>query len=144
MSEAGAFVRFEARGELYALPLLEVREVAPPGLISRVPNAPACTVGVMNHHGRVVTIVDLVALLGGGVAQPPDLCVLLDDGQRRLGLAVTAVEGVGPLVEVEEGIARIGDRAVTILSRAGLFETVDLAFAQNHVLESGTLTEGER
>lgn len=138
-----AFVRFEAGGDLYALPLLEVREVIEPAELTPIPHAPPSTLGVMNHHGRVVTLVDLCALLHGGPPFGPQICLLLQDDERRVALGVTRVEGIGPLDESEE-IPRLGDRAVTVLSAGEIFDTYDLSFERASVVESTPSSHRER
>lgn len=125
-------VIFRVEKERYALPLAAVREVVvPPERFSRVPRAPLAVRGVMNLRGRVVTVVELRALLGladGG--QAPQRVVLLDRGRRDLGLLVTEVDGIEPLERVGaapgrtepavKGVARVGGRAVTVLDPEGL------------------------
>lgn len=138
-----AFVRFEAGGDLYALPLLEVREVIEPTELTPIPHAPASTLGVMNHHGRVVTLVDLCALLHGEPPAPPQICLLLQDDERRVALGVTRVEGIGPLDESGE-IPRLGDRAVTLLSATQVFAAYDLSFERASMVESTPTSHRER
>ena len=95
-------VIFRVEKERYALPLPAVREVVVPQEgFSRVPRAPAPVRGVMNLRGRVVTVVELGALLGLASAAPAPggapgagKVVLLDRGRRDLGLLVTDVEGI--------------------------------------------------
>ncbi len=132
-----AYVRFEARGDLYALPLREVREVIPPAPLTPIPHGPPSALGVMNHHGRIITLMDLCALLQGAEPTRPGICVLLDAPDRKVALGVTKVEGIGPL-EVEDGLARLGKRAVSVLSAGQVFESVDLSFDQGGVVESPT------
>lgn len=146
MSEAateGPYVRFRASGELYGLPMGEVQEVVAPGPASPIPRAPPCAVGVVNHHGRLLTLVDLGSLTQDDPPTDPPLMVILSDPQRKLALGADAVEGIGPL-EVSEGVAKLAGRAVTVLSRSGVFEMVDLAFGSPHVLDSSQETGGER
>lgn len=127
------WVRFFAGGALYAFPLGQVREVAVPGTFSRIPRAPAGAVGAMSHHGRVVAVVDLVALEAGAPAASPAFVLLLESGRRELGVGVQRVEGIGPL-DLEEGEASHGGRPVVLLDREVVFEAVDLAFSEAPVL----------
>lgn len=137
-----AYVRFEAGGDLFALPLREVREVVPPGSLTLIPHGPRSALGVMNHHGRIITLMDLGALLLGQEPAQPGICVLLDAPDRRVALGVAKVEGIGPL-EVEDGLARLGTRAVSVLSAGRVFDAVDLSFDQGGVVESATQTREE-
>ncbi len=130
-----AHLRFGCGGELYALPLPAVREVVEASAMVRIPRAPACALGAMSHHGRVVSVVDLGALLGDRPARPPTLVLLLDHPRRRLALGVDAVDGIGPLA-AEGGLARHGEKAVTVLALDAILEQVDLAFSQGGVIGS--------
>jgi len=137
-----SFVRFEAGGQLFALPLREVREVVPPAPLTPIPGGPRSALGVMNHHGRVITLMDLRTLLDGRAPLLPGICVLLDAPDRRIALGVTRVEGIGPL-EVVDGMARAGDRAISVLEAGTLFAAVDLSFGQGAVLESRSIHREE-
>ena len=141
---AGApHLRFRCGGELYALPLPAVREVVEASVMVRVPRAPACALGAMSHHGRVVSVVDLGALLGDRPPRPPTLVLLLDHPRRRLALGVDAVDGIGSLA-AEGGLARHGDKAVTVLALDAILEQVDLAFARGGVVGSGSSSPPHR
>lgn len=129
-------VVFWIGSERYGLPLAAVREVVNPAAMSSVPRAPAAVRGIMNLRGRVVTVVDLAAMLGVATpapaqgASPPGKVVLLDRGRRDLGLLVGEVDGVHPLEDVApapgealpsvRGVAQTPRGAVTILESEGL------------------------
>jgi purine-binding chemotaxis protein CheW len=134
-------VIFRVEKERYGLPLAAVREVVvPPERFTRVPRAPPAVRGVMNLRGRVVTVVELGALLGlpDGVT-PSARVVLLDRGRRDLGLLVTEVEGVdsiervlaapGRAIPAVRGVARVKGQAVTVLDPEGLDGAVVSLFA---------------
>ena len=129
-------VIFRLEKEHYALPLSAIREVVvPPEQWSRVPRAPEAIRGVINLRGRVVTVVELRALLGiaseGSLSQK---IVLLDRGRRDLGLMVTDVEGIEPIERVVQapgkqeapvrGVARLKGLAVTVLDPEGVDSAV--------------------
>ena len=130
-----AFVRLECRGELYAIELASVREVVSRAPISRIPRAPAPAVGLMNHGGRVYTVVDPAALEMGGDGEVREQVVLLDDPTRLLGITVDQVEGIGPL-QVDGGMARFQDRAVAVVELDALVRDIDSAFESASVLVS--------
>lgn len=127
-------VVFWIGSERYGLPLAAVREVVNPAAMSGVPRAPAAVRGIMNLRGRVVTVVDLAALLGITAAQAPAMLpgkvVLLDRGRRDLGLLVGEVDGVHPLEDLApapgeslpsvRGVAQTPRGAVTVLDSDGL------------------------
>lgn len=136
-------VIFRLEKDRYALPLAAIREVVvPPERYTRVPRAPAVVSGVMNLRGRVVTVVDLRALLGIAAPALPadarpidpklrtDRVVLLDRGRRDLGLLVTDVDGIELIEKVTSapgkqssavrGVARLRGWAVTVLDPDGV------------------------
>jgi purine-binding chemotaxis protein CheW len=134
-------VIFLVEKERYAIPLPAVREVVvPPDLWSRVPRAPEAIKGVINLRGRVITVVEMRALLGipweGGASQK---IVLLDRGRRDLGLMVTEVEGIEPIERIApapgaaaaavRGVARLKGQAVTVLDPEGVDSAVAGLFA---------------
>lgn len=125
-------VIFRVEKERYALPLAAVREVVvAPAMFSRVPRAPPAVRGVINLRGRVVTVVELGALLGLAEATPATAkIVLLDRGRRDLGLMVTEVDGIEPIEKISpapgrpaaavRGVARLKGLAVTVLDPEGV------------------------
>jgi len=129
-------VVFRIGSERYGLPLATVREVVTPSVMSAVPCAPAAFRGIMNLRGRVVTVVDLAALLDlspDGVAVVGKV-VILDRGRRDLGLFVTEVDGIhalddvtpapGEAVAAVRGVARHSQGAVTVLDADGVEKQV--------------------
>ena len=131
-------VLFKVDKGIYAVALSAVREVVPsPATYTRVPRAPTAVKGVINLRGRVVTVVELSALLG--VAPPAAAqLLLLDRGRRELGLLVANVEGIEALEKFAapppksspavKGVARLGAQAVTVLDPDGIDAAVAAAF----------------
>ncbi len=133
MSEPQAsaeYLRFESGGLVFAFPLHQIREVVPADLLVRVPKVPPCILGLANHRGRILTVVDAVSQSTGRPPPSPRLLLLLDLPDRTLAVAAEQVEGIGPL-EVHEvsgrRVARLGDRAVTILDAERFARGVDEA-----------------
>ena len=131
-------VLFRVEKGLYAVPLAAVREVvSSPGTFTRVPRAPESVKGVINLRGRVVTVVELSALLGIPSTLGAQL-LLLDRGRRELGLLVSNVEGIEALEKFAppparsssavKGVARLGAQAVTVLDPDGIDAAVAAAF----------------
>lgn len=52
-------VVFRLEKEEYAIDIMNVKEIGPYNLATKVPNAPKFVVGVVNYRGEVIPIVDL-------------------------------------------------------------------------------------
>ena len=102
-SERALCTLFTRGGDSYALPVVEVHRVFVPGWINRLPRLPASVMGITQHRGRIVTVVDLAQLFGASASpeRPPanvDARVLvLERAQRHLGLYVDAVGQIANL-----------------------------------------------
>ena len=80
-----------AAGVRYAIPVQQVREVIRPDRITPVPGAPQMVWGIVNVRGAVVTVLDLAVLLGAPRGAAWGSVVLLEQGNRCIGLAVDTV-----------------------------------------------------
>jgi purine-binding chemotaxis protein CheW len=134
-------VVFRLEKDRYALPLSAIREVVVvPARFSRVPRSPAHVRGIMNLRGRIVTVVELAALLKPEGTEPSKggKIVLLDRGRRELGLLVTEVDGIEVIEKVGaappkapptvKGVARLGALALTVLEPDALDAAVAASF----------------
>ncbi len=90
------WVVFSCAGERFAVPLLLSREVVPPQPFTRLPGCGPEVIGLIGLQGLVVTAFDLGILLGlSSALRLPDYRVLvLDHGDRAIGLAVDVVVGI--------------------------------------------------
>lgn len=95
-------VRVSLAGEMYALPVTEVIEVADVGEVTPLPGSPAAVLGVRNLRGQVVPVVDLAVVLGLPAAPAPERIVIAENAGRRAGLAVDDVAGVEQLPPASE------------------------------------------
>ncbi len=75
---------FEVRGQEYALPVANVREIVRIMQITPLPNAPMMIEGVIDLRGAVVPVLDLAKILGRGVG----------DSDRSARIVVLEVEGL--------------------------------------------------
>ncbi|MHB1843756.1 MAG: chemotaxis protein CheW [Deltaproteobacteria bacterium] len=77
-------VAFEVSGSKFAVGSREVLEVRALGRLSRLPGALAAILGVVVFRGRLVSVVDLAALLGGGAtrARRPEARVVIVESER--------------------------------------------------------------
>lgn len=105
---------FERGGVAFALPVADVREVADLVDLYAVPTVPRQVVGVTNHRGEALPVVEATALLGTPASAPARASQMLVIGGRgdepgRMGLRIDRVVGfaapsVRPLAQ--EGVVR--------------------------------------
>jgi purine-binding chemotaxis protein CheW len=68
-NQAGQFLTFVLAGEVYALGILNIKEIIGYGDVTNVPMMPTFVRGVINLRGSVVPVVDLSARFGQGATQ---------------------------------------------------------------------------
>ena len=91
---------FTAGGQLFGCDIAVVREIIPARRATRLPGAPGYVLGLINLRGTVVTVIDLVARLGAGVADPHDGSIIMVEwGTRAVGLAVDDMRDVQAVTE---------------------------------------------
>ncbi len=95
------WVEFRLGGELFALPVAQVREILRVRDVTPVPHPPFPVIGVINLRGRVVPLLDLRARLALPTPAPgaESRIVLVESHKRRIGLLVDAVERVAQLAQ---------------------------------------------
>ena len=74
LAAAGAahqYLTFALAGEMFAVGILNVKEIIEYGNLTEVPMIPAFIRGVINLRGHVVPVIDLAALIAIGGAAPP-------------------------------------------------------------------------
>jgi purine-binding chemotaxis protein CheW len=106
------WVAFRLGGQVFALPVHYVHEVAPLGEVTRVVDAPFPVRGVTSLRGQVLALVDLRASLGMGeqvLGTATQIMVAESEG-RRIGLLVDRVLNVHRLAmsKVEE-VPQVGE-----------------------------------
>jgi purine-binding chemotaxis protein CheW len=97
-------VAFEVGGAVYALDIARVREILRPLPIEVLPHAPTMLVGVFDHRGDVVPLIDL--RIRFGVAETATTretrWIIVDRGPRLCALIVDRVNEVFPASEASE------------------------------------------
>lgn len=89
------YLSFRLAGEIYAVPLLEVKEVLQMPDIVPVPRSGRHIVGITNLRGRVITITDLREKFGLKKGQDGQgNAVIFEYENLSIGLVVDRVEGV--------------------------------------------------
>lgn len=89
--ELRRLIVFQACDEWFGLPIEWVREIQPLERVTRIPNAPAEILGILNLRGRVLTLFDLAGCLGiPRGTRPPTHAVVLDFADPDLGVGIAA------------------------------------------------------
>lgn len=101
---AGQYLTFVLGGEIYALGILNIKEIIDFGNLTEVPMMPAFVRGVINLRGSVVPVVDLQARFGKGstqIAKRTGIVIVEtatedqdDNSQQDIGIIVDAVNEV--------------------------------------------------
>jgi purine-binding chemotaxis protein CheW len=94
------YLTFTLSNEMYAIPLLGVKEIIEYGGVTPIPTMPGFIRGVINLRGRVVPVVDLASRFGG---QPVELtrrtCIVIvevgsENETQDMGVVVDSVSAV--------------------------------------------------
>jgi chemotaxis signal transduction protein len=132
---------FRSGGERFAIRAADVQKVTPPGQRSQLPRLPVELLGITQHRGRVVTVVDAAAVLGAPGARTvaeSNRLLLLERPVRHLGLMVDAVDEIeslrlpadlGQLPRGGRPMLRVGQqrgRAISLIDVAALVEQITM------------------
>ncbi len=153
IDERSQYLTFEVGEDLYAIGILELREIISFKSATRVPMAPRSIRGLINLRGSAVPVVDLAIEFGAEpTAVSKRTCVvILDAGRSRdggtIGILADSVREVIELSqsEIEEtpefgltaspeylvGLARIGESFVPILEVQSLLSAAEIALARD-------------
>jgi purine-binding chemotaxis protein CheW len=99
---AGQYLTFSLGGEIYALGILNIKEIIDYDRLTEVPMMPDFVCGVINLRGRVVPIIDLYARFGKGKTQILKRTAIVivetvsreDESAQDIGIIVDAVNEV--------------------------------------------------
>lgn len=98
--DAHQYLTFSAKGEMFAIGILNVKEIIEFGAITEIPLMPDFIRGVINLRGAVVPVIDLSTRFGGKRTdiQRRTCIVIIEahnpDGRQDLGIVVDAVSEV--------------------------------------------------
>ena len=99
-SEEGQYLTFTLRGEMFAIGILNIKEILEYGSLTAVPMMPDFIRGVINLRGAVVPVVDLAARFGGRPSEVTKrTCIVIievstGEGRQDIGVVVDAVSEV--------------------------------------------------
>jgi purine-binding chemotaxis protein CheW len=85
---------FRSGGELFALDIAAVEEIALGLDFTPVPMAPQGVVGVVNHRGEIYTLVDFARLSGIGENGVGAVTVFLCRQEMSVGVVVQSIDGI--------------------------------------------------
>ena len=94
------YLTFLLSGEMYAVGILNVKEIIEYGQLTEIPMMPAFIRGVINLRGAVVPVIDLAARFGGAPSeQSRRTCIVIielvtEDEHHDIGIVVDAVSEV--------------------------------------------------
>ncbi|MFH1811995.1 MAG: chemotaxis protein CheW [Pseudomonadota bacterium] len=137
-SEADLYVVVSVAGESLGLRTRAVLKVIEVGALARLPRLPDPVLGVTPYRGRIITLVDLAAVLGRGshkAATASQRAVLMDLGNRNVGLRVEGVETIAVMDHVEPrrqggddelvvSVALCGERTVGLIDEGRLAKKI--------------------
>jgi purine-binding chemotaxis protein CheW len=138
---------FRLGGESYGIESVHILEVLSLRQLTPVPMAPPVLLGIMNHRGRILPVLDLRHLFGlpGQAAADAGQIVAVEVEEIRFGFRVEAVIGtmvvdahalVPPSQQMEEGGRRILTRGVTA-DMITVLDTLALASDSRIVINQG-------
>ncbi|MBC7789331.1 MAG: purine-binding chemotaxis protein CheW [Anaerolineae bacterium] len=84
-------VLFRLGERTHAIDLHDIREIIPRRRATRIPGAPRDVAGIINVRGTIVTVIDLGARLAGELASADGSVILVQHGQKLVGIAVDEV-----------------------------------------------------
>lgn len=139
-TDGNQFLTFILKDEEFGIEILRVQEIKGLSRITPIPNMPEHIRGVMNLRGTVVPIVDLRAKFAMEEAEYNQFTVIIvvTIGDKVIGLVVDAVSdvlnvaeenieatpdvGADANIEFVTGIAKSGDRLITLLNMDQLLD----------------------
>ncbi|MCF8179087.1 MAG: chemotaxis protein CheW [Sulfuritalea sp.] len=99
-AEIAQYLTFQLGGEMYAVGILNVKEIIEYGSLTEIPMMPAFIRGVINLRGAVVPVIDLAARFGGRQTESSRrTCIVIielttADEHHDIGVVVDAVSEV--------------------------------------------------
>jgi purine-binding chemotaxis protein CheW len=104
--ETHQYLTFTLGGEMFAVGILNVKEIIEFGTLTEIPMMPSFIRGVINLRGAVVPVVDLAARFGGAASEVQRrTCIVIvevtqEDAKHDIGIMVDAVSEV---LEIQDG-----------------------------------------
>ncbi|MGD0958195.1 MAG: chemotaxis protein CheW [Methylomonas sp.] len=108
---SGQYLTFVLNGELFAIGILNIKEIIDFGDLTKVPMMPPFVSGVINLRGSVVPVIDLSARFGKGATQIlKRTCIVIvetvsvggDESEVRQDIGVI-VDAVNEVIDIQGG-----------------------------------------
>ena len=105
--EEGQYLTFTLGGEMFAIGILNIKEILEYGQLTAVPMMPEFIRGVINLRGAVVPVLDLSCRFGGARSEVTKRsCIVIievatEDGRHDIGVIVDAVSEVLEIPDAE-------------------------------------------
>ena len=147
--EIAQYLTFQLSGEMYAVGILNVKEIIEYGQLTEIPMMPAFIRGVINLRGSVVPVIDLSARFGGQQTEASrrTCIVIIEIGNQEerhdIGIVVDAVSEVlevssadiepppsfGAKIRADfiDGMGKIGGKFVIILDIQKVLSVEEIA-----------------
>jgi len=157
--EAHQYLTFSLTGEMYAVGILNVKEIIEYGSLTEIPMMPAFIRGVINLRGAVVPVIDLAARFGGNQTQiGRRTCIIIlelrdENIHQDIGVVVDAVSEVIdiPGGEIEppptfgakiradfiDGMGKVAGKFVIILNIQQVLSVEEMAMLSGSVGHQG-------
>ncbi|GAB4256232.1 MAG: chemotaxis protein CheW [Methylomicrobium sp.] len=139
LAQAGQYLTFMLGGEVYALGILNIKEIIAYGELTEVPMMPDFVRGVINLRGSVVPVIDLTARFGKGMtgiakrsgiviveteseaAETQDIGIIVDAVNEVVDIAKQEIEpppsfGTGIRPDFINGMAKSNGRFIILLN----------------------------
>ncbi len=151
-ANGGQFLTFVLGGEVYALGILNIKEIIAYGDLTEVPMMPPFVRGVINLRGSVVPVIDLQARFGKGLTQIAKRTGIVivetgdqegEDRHQDIGIIVDAVNEVVDITDQEiepppsfgtgirpdfiNGMAKRNSRFVILLNASRVLSVAEMA-----------------
>ena len=148
-AETQQYLTFSLSGEMFAVGILNVKEIIEYGELTQIPMMPGFIRGVINLRGAVVPVIDLAARFGGtGAAVQKRTCNVIvevsQDGDKHdIGIMVDAVSEVLEISSAEiepapsfgariradfiAGMGKVGGKFVIILDIQKVLSAEEIA-----------------
>lgn len=87
---------FQVGEALCGMAIHQIQEINKLSQLTRVPQAPADVLGILNLRGQIVTVLDLARRLGLGSTEPDSLCrvIIVNSASGKVGILVHRISDV--------------------------------------------------